>query len=255
MRAPNRTAGQPADIAEDMRLVLDQAEAWYQERGEARAPTPPVEIIDRHRAAREQRARFDRLDRWGVPYREALLVMGEDPAGEPFRMDTEPLGFAREFLGAADRGLYNLLVLAGASKGTGKTIAGVYVLEHAEPPLRYGRVWTDAQHPRFVPALELVMGGIYEEGAVAALALAKCKALVIDELGGEFMDRKGLYISLLEWLLNRRYESGGYTVITSNLSMEDFRGRYGERIEDRFKHRALWFDCDGASLRRAPTEV
>src|SRR5690606_41573051 len=51
-------------------------------------------------------------------------------------------------------------------------------------------------------------------------------------------------------LIDDRHEMRRPTVITSNLSPEEFRQRYGERIADRIRQMGLVVLCVGESLRR-----
>jgi IstB-like ATP binding protein len=197
-------------------------------------------------------ARFARLERYGVPYREALLVMDEDPAGEEFR-ETEPVYYAKKFLREVDAGRRNVLVLAG-QVGAGKTVASVYVMdERPAPAMRYGRGW-GARHPLFRGASDLVSLGLYGKESVRE-DLAAAPVLVLDDVGAEYIDNAGVYRCFIDWLLNKRYGSAGLTVITTNLSGESFGEQYGERIYDRLRHRAVWYDVEGGSLRGHVPEI
>ncbi len=236
-------------LAPDYRTVLEDV---YQKHADAidgpprrpdtwaeATPVPCPEPTD-------QRHRFNRLKVWGVPYREALLVMDEDPAGERYR-ETEPLHFAERFLREADAGRRNTLVLAG-DHGTGKTIASIHVMEvRPAQAMRYGGSWGH-RHPMFRTGIDLVSLGLYDNAAVKA-DLAAAPVLVIDDLGREFMDGKGVYLAFMDWILDKRYGSAGLTVLTTNLTGEAFGERYGMRLYDRLRHRAVWYDCEGQSLR------
>jgi DNA replication protein DnaC len=187
--------------------------------------------------------------RWGIPYREALIVLGHDV--KPFR-DTEALAAAREFLAdAAAPGGPNILVLAGP-KGVGKTCAGVYVADVADPPLRFGLRWSEKQHPIFRHVTDLSAMGLFDRDAkedARRQQLVTAKVVVLDDLGTEYQDKGGLFLALLDWFLDKRYGSGGITVVTTNLGAEEFRAAYGERIYDRLVERCAWRDINHESLR------
>jgi hypothetical protein len=225
-----------ADIAERHGGRMDAHEG-----GRAASGTAPPITADEERQA----ARFGRLERMGVPYREALLVLDEDPAGEAFR-ETVCIEHARVFLERADAGRRNVLVLAG-NVGTGKTVASIYVADVARPPLRFGRTW-GGRSGRFRQATELVNMGLYGKEEERE-ALSGAPVVVMDDVGSEYVDNAGVYLCFLDWLLDKRYGSAGYTVITTNLEADHFRQRYGERLYDRLRHRADWFDIGGDSLR------
>jgi DNA replication protein DnaC len=57
--------------------------------------------------------------------------------------------------------------------------------------------------------------------------------LVIDDLGGEFTDSKGAFLSLLEEIISHRCGELKRTIITTNFPPEEFKTRYGERIWSR----------------------
>lgn len=255
MPAPQRKSAQPAGVVPPPSAVpnLDEhvhailADTVRRQEERSRAGTDGLGWSPEERPAGMDRhaERFSRLERYGVPYREALLVMDEDPAGEAF-VDTPSIVFARSFLQHADAGRRNVLVISGPV-GTGKTVASVFVIDTAAPPLRYGRTWGAA--PRmFRQASDLVALGLYEKDDVRA-ALASAPVLVMDDLGAEYVDKSGVYLCFLDWLLDKRYGGAGYTVLTTNLDASAFRAEYGERLYDRLRHRADWYDVAGKSLR------
>jgi len=79
----------------------------------------------------------------------------------------------------------------------------------------------------------------------------KVYALAIDDLGREYSDQHGRWLSELDLLIDDRHERRQPTVITSNLSPKEFIERYGERIADRIRQMGLVVNCVGESLRRA----
>lgn len=61
--------------------------------------------------------------------------------------------------------------------------------------------------------------------------LARCG--VIDDLGVEYLDKKGSYLTDLDEVIDHFYSQGKRLVLTTNLPPVAFRHRYGERIRSR----------------------
>lgn len=77
----------------------------------------------------------------------------------------------------------------------------------------------------------------------------KVYALAIDDLGREYSDQHGRWLAELDLLIDDRHEMRRPTVITGNLSPQEFIERYGERIADRIRQMGLVVHCAGESLR------
>jgi len=71
--------------------------------------------------------------------------------------------------------------------------------------------------------------------------------LVLDDLGTE--RPSDVWLSLLDELIDRRYGDGQKTILTSNLDVEAFKSRYGERICDRIRHDGVIAGAGAESLR------
>ncbi len=78
----------------------------------------------------------------------------------------------------------------------------------------------------------------YSSGQIASVSaydpefqgMLNLPSMVIDDLGVEYLDRKGNYASKLDHLIDHRYGEERPTVLTTNLGVDAFRQRYGERI-------------------------
>jgi DNA replication protein DnaC len=144
-------------------------------------------------------------------------------------------------------------VFAGLS-GTGKTTAASYLVATGQP-VRMTGAWTRAESPRFLHAEGLFAAASLTAGSEADVEMRKnlerAQILAIDDLGLEKDPRKR-FQPYLDWLFNARYSGAGWTVVTTNLPIDSFRQRYGERIYDRLRQRAEWFDLAGASMRGRP---
>lgn len=243
-----RNADHTDDLTASIERVVRRAEDQITRQGHTgmaplrRAPdaTPPpaIDPVDRAR-----RARFAELRSWGIPYQEARFILERDQNGF---YETQPVAAARQLVAmAGELGAPNILVLAGP-KGVGKTVAAVLVADTADPPLVYGETWSPRQHPIFRHVSELI--GLFRDTA-ARQRMSDAKVLVLDDLGVEYQDKNGIFLALLDALLNARYGAAGLTVITTNLSAGEFEQHVGARIYDRLRGRGDWWDCPGESLR------
>src|SRR5690606_12667704 len=103
---------------------------------------------------------------------------------------------------------------------------------------------------RFVKAGHLA-AALHRPGGDATWdEVRKVYALAIDDLGREYSDQHGRWQAERDLVIDDRHERRLPTGITSNLSPEEFRQRYGERIADRIRQMGLVVLCVGESLRR-----
>ncbi len=135
-----------------------------------------------------------------------------------------------------------LLVLSGP-RGLGKTTAAAWWL--CQPRRRCEFVSTTAV--RFVDAGLLSRWPRYDNTKMRELT--RCRALVIDDLGIEFSDTKGAFVSLFDEVVNNRYASELPTMITTNLVAKAFKSRFGERVADRVRESGKFIALNGESLR------
>lgn len=73
--------------------------------------------------------------------------------------------------------------------------------------------------------------------------------LALDDAGSELADAKGWGPGEIAAMLNSRHERRLVTVITTNMTPEDFRDRYGDRLMSRLQDGGVWLECDGPDLR------
>lgn len=177
----------------------------------------------------------------GVPHRAGQLVC--DMVVE----ETESVKATREAL--------DLLVLSGAP-GCGKTIAAaLWVWQYVGDIKRWQGTDYDTQinfhgsKPIWVTAAKLSRWDRYDEEAMTSLLTTK--RLVVDDLGGEYLDKNGFYTGLLDELVNEREANKRPTIFTTNLNAKAFHDRYGERIYDRIKEGGRFIACGNVSMRKA----
>ena len=177
----------------------------------------------RDEAEREAIPTRARLLGRGIPGRVADLLLRDELEA------TEAMGWARAFLQARR----TIAVFSGKS-GTGKTVAAA---------------WLVARSPGgvFLAVSQLARSSRYRDEEMDPLE--RCPLLAIDDLGTEFVDEKGSFMSTLDGLINARYADDLRTVITTNLPAEAFKRRYGVRIEERIRESGRFLELKGESLR------
>lgn len=127
------------------------------------------------------------------------------------------------------------LVISG-SKGCGKTVAATWWAMH-QPTV-----------PRFIRAATFAASSRYERAD--RNELLEAPALVLDDLGTEYLDAKGSFLVDLDELMDVFYGDCKPLLITTNSSLEDFRTRVGERFADRMRECAVFWATSARSLRR-----
>ena len=102
---------------------------------------------------------------------------------------------------------------------------------------------------RWIQSGDLARGFAYDPDAFDAIA--NVWALVIDDFGVEYLDKKGRYTTTLEEVLNRRFARMRHTMLTTNIiDPAVFAERYGERIASRIHEDGAFIVCAGEDLRR-----
>ena len=132
-----------------------------------------------------------------------------------------------------------LLLLGGVGSGK-STAAAEYAVEFA--------VHCDAK-PLWVRAVEASRMSAFGEQAEARFsAWRRAALLIIDDLGTEMMT--ATWQQALDDVMDFRYQHALPTILPSNLTAEEFKARYGERISDRIRHDGTVRSIDTKSMRR-----
>lgn len=71
----------------------------------------------------------------------------------------------------------------------------------------------------------------------------------IDDIGVEHQDNQGKNVSMLYILINRMYNREGMLFLTTNLTLEQFRERYGDRILSRIVEMCEMVELTGEDKR------
>lgn len=138
---------------------------------------------------------------------------------------------------AWDYSARNVAVLSGPP-GTGKTVAAATWMLHTTCYMQFVRSATFAASSRYDQETRERWFG--------------ATGLVLDDLGAEYLDGKGSFMVDLDELVDTYYGNRRPLIITTNLTADEFKKRYGSRVEDRIRECAQWITVTGASLRRAP---
>jgi DNA replication protein DnaC len=128
----------------------------------------------------------------------------------------------------------NVLVMAG-TRGSGKTVAATW--------------WASRRDhvPTFVRASTFAASSRYDRDERSTWLAAG--ALVMDDLGAEYLDAKGSFIVDLDELIDVFYGDRKPLLITTNCTKDAFRERYGARIVDRIRECGSWFSTSDESMR------
>lgn len=202
----------------------------------ARLDSLAQEAIDAE-AAEQQRGREGRWRNCGIPERLWPMLHAAEVGGPGGTELTPALAAVGPFLPPSQP--KTILILAGGV-GVGKTVAAA---------------WGCAFHRgTMVKALDLIRAGLFPDDAGYWPNLYRAPLLAIDDLGSEPLDTKGYGHALVADLFDRRYDAGRKTIATTNLTHEQFKGRYGDgagrRLWDRIREMGIWVDLGGGSLRK-----
>lgn len=204
----------------DLLKVAEEAQAGLDDEIAAKR----LEVEKRNEKA-EADERRKRLVADGIPLRSLLAL---ENASETYAIKR-----AREFVN--DAGDLGFLILSGP-RGTGKTVAAVWLCAE--------------RHGTFLDVARFCRINRYDEAQMRPLET--CRLLVLDDLGQEFSDVKGSFAATLDGLINARYGAMLQTAITTNLTADDFKARYGERVADRIRECGRFVNVTGESMRRKP---
>lgn len=225
-----------------------------------------------------------RVERERMRHRAEMLVHTEGMAGSRCRfprwavesaqrvsLDTAALRHCRKFLHALEQELTagtrrmlgehdedegpapRILVLAGGTGG-GKTTAAAWLALKSRDAM-----------PGFIRASELERRGRYDKDLRGWIP--ERTSLVIDDIGAEVLDSKGVFRSFLDEIVDDFYSSRRRLILTTNLKPKitdehraecakdgrdpepQFRERYGDRVRSRIVEVGQWAECGNVDLR------
>ena len=163
------------------------------------------------------------------------LFSDEIPEGEKLSQRQRALLARKTCLEYADSfpdtAIPNLL-LSGKS-GLGKTFL-LHAIAHRLVERDFMPVYTSAYH-----LLEVARKAYFENSSDKLAEMMNAPILLIDDLGTEPM-MQNITIEQLFNLLNERQMNRRHTVISTNLTMTEFKERYTERIASRLMDESSW---------------
>lgn len=213
-----------ADLQARWRTQRAAVDAWERENPDLARDWRDALDEDRRRwdAALIRSERTVALYRAGVPQRVVDVIVDGDVRATPAAVAV------RDWL----TGGKAFLVLTGGT-GAGKSVAACLALES-------GGIFE-----RAVSAARL---GLYGDDDVKRMrSLRRTRVLVLDDLGAEFSG--DVWRAQFDELVDERYGARHRTIITTNLSPDAVRERYGARVADRIRHDGTVVACGAESLR------
>lgn len=129
-----------------------------------------------------------------------------------------------------------ILVLSGGT-GSGKTLSASHVAMNI-----------GGSRPGFVRSTRFERLGRYDKDMQAWLDSRTM--LVLDDVGVEFLDSKGAYLSLLDELIDVAWGRKSRIVMTTNLDPKAFAERVGRRVWSRIADVGIVARCGDVDLRR-----
>lgn len=254
-----------SEIVDEWQREMEAKQRAYEERL-ANDPEFARSVREREeKAAAEEARKQAEADRLASIFERARLSELGIPAKDVDALyagslrDTAALSIAR---GWWEDDSSAILVLSG-TRGCGKTTAAAWCVaqEPRENPFRdydmgrysgHGHREPRANRPRsrlFLDVTKLQRASRYDDEQMASIEYAA--TLAIDDLGMEYADAKGSFAALFDGLFNTRYAERLKTVITTNLTAQDFKARYGERVADRIREAGRFVELNEQSLRGA----
>ena len=224
---------------------LGRSDEWWEQR------TREIHAQQAKEAARAEQNRLieraGELDDNGFPAMAVAAARAE-------LADTIAMRFARTFVSIRAHGLCKRLLVLAGGVGAGKTTAATWVALMGKDP-----------RPGFIRASSLERRGRYDRKLEEWLE--DKTSLVIDDVGTEVLDGKGVFRSLLDDTIDKFYSDKRTLVMTTNLrprrarvgepghdpnELEQFAERYGDRVASRLVQLGEWGDCGTRDLRREP---
>lgn len=143
------------------------------------------------------------------------------------------------------------LVLS-SSKGAGKSVAaGLWMLQSGAESIRYYDNHGNAEEaPSWLSVSKFARLDGYN-GTFDRIC-DHPGPVVLDDIGSEYNDSKGWFLQAFDAFVDARYSQYRPTLITTNLSGEDFKRRYSERVVDRIREGGSYYEFDGESMRGRP---
>jgi DNA replication protein DnaC len=194
----------------------------------------------RSHAEKEEYERTVQIGRYNAERRREATEQACIPERYRFLGDPQARPIQTLAMQAVKQHTGEMLVLSGAS-GCGKTAAACWWL-FQQPNEVLAR-------SLFITAARLARLNKFDDETMSQVFCAH--RLVLDDLAVEYSDEKGFFRSFLDEIVNERYANKRQTLITTNVDVETFKIRCGERITDRLREAGAFVSLGNPSLRRA----
>lgn len=135
-----------------------------------------------------------------------------------------------------------ILILAGAP-GCGKSFAAEYCRFLAGITTSYAMI-----QDRVMTASEIIELSFKFRDDFHILA-DDSRLVIIDDLGAEYDSERGWQFSNWQEFFDRRYRNKLPTIVTTNLTRDEFRTRYGDRTTDRINEWGWRYGINEPSMR------
>jgi DNA replication protein DnaC len=188
------------------------------------------ELADRRAAEKAKAQREEEVKRYGE-----LASRGFPERAIDFAKSASENTAAMRRVASWDPEVDSILVLSG-SPGCGKTVAATWWAAKRSSPPRFVRATTFAASSRYDRDTRDEWFG--------------SRALVLDDLGTEYLDAKGSFLVDLDELLDVFYGDRKPLLITTNCTKDAFKERYGSRVVDRLRESGSWFSISEPSMRK-----
>ena len=153
-------------------------------------------------------------------------------------------GYARNFKANKEKG-YGIIF--SGSVGTMKTTLAVACLQSV---ISQGYRGYFVSMPEL---LDILFSSEKQDRREFEKSVKSVGLLVIDDMGAEY--GTDWVVNKVDSIITHRYNELLPTIITTNLTKEEMKGRYMERVYDRLKQTSLMFSGTSDSLRTSPKVV
>lgn len=229
-------AGVLGDVNHFEPPLLGYSPEWWEARDRKVAEERAVDAVQEEQRRMNERANLLRDE--DFPELAVAAALGA-------LEDTTAIAVARRFVQARAHGLRTRVLVFGGGVGVGKTTAAAWIAVKQQDP-----------RPGFIRVSALERRGRYDKELDGWLRTRT--SLVIDDVGAEVLDGKGVFRSLLDEIVDTFYANRRTLIMTTNLRPKQgndaeppqFKERYGERVWSRCSELGEWGDCGTRDLRR-----
>lgn len=160
---------------------------------------------------------LDKLKVWGVPRMLAEVAIGEV-------YTTNPLAAVKRWVESSSKKGWCLVL--SSQQGAGKSMAAAWWLSEIAKTVEVSRM------KRWWSSSEIARASTYDQDFVRMFS---AEATVVDDLGAEYLDKNGNFLTKFDEIIDCRYANFRKTIITTNLNAAAFKDRYGKRVADRIR--------------------